>query len=177
MNDKTKSISAIFLILGGLALAIGMFVIFLKQDRKIHSLNDQINEKNVEYANLLKECINDKNKLMEIDSAAAATELKKIRNGEFYLGVSSPSLKNAENLELITALKQEGYNIWYANENTGDLGNIYYYKEGAAMAADLQKLIYDMFPDRNRFKLKIQAGGSGEGIPSTIRDHAILIKL
>lgn len=177
MNDKTKSISAIFLILGGLALAIGMFVVFLKQDRKIHSLNDQINEKNVEYAKLLKDCINDKNKLMEIDSLSAANELKKIKNGEFYLGISSPSLKNAENLELITALKQEGYNIWYANENTGDLGNIYYYKEGATMAVDVQKLIYDMFPDRSRFKLEIQAGGGGDGIPSTIRDHTILIKL
>ena len=176
MQEKTKSISAIALILGGLALMIGMFVIFLNQKNEITALNGQLEAKKLEYANLYEECLENSKKLDNIDKAAVDAQYRKAENGKFHLGISSPSLTNAENLEFITHLKQEGYNIWYMNENTGDLGNIYHYKNGVEMAKNLQSYIFEKFPNRSK-KLDIQQGGNGGGIPASIRDYTILIKL
>jgi hypothetical protein len=184
MDNKKKSIGAIALILIGLFIAIAMFVLFLNQKKEIDNLNTNLEVlnaqfivKNSEYESLYQDCLNKTLELEGIDQAAIAAAAKKAKNGQFHLGISYPSLTKAEGRNLLSLLKNEGYNIWYDNEKTADLGNMYYYKNGAEKAYELQDLIYGMFTDRNRFKLNIKSGGSGSGIPAGIRDNTILIKI
>ena len=177
MNNKTKSIGAIGLIIIGLILAIVMFVIFLKQKEEIANLNTNYLAKSSEYEKLYQDCLEMTKQLEGINQADIAAASKKAENGQFHLGISHPRLTNAEGIELLTLLTNEGFNIWYANEETGDLGNMYYYKNGKNKADEIKEMIYDKFTDRSKFNLNINSGGSGSSIPSGIRDNTILIKI
>lgn len=174
MNNKTKSIGAIGLILGGLILAIVMFVIFLNKEKEISKLNDQLIVKSAEYESLYQDCLKKTEQLEGIDQAEIAAAAKKAENGQFHLGISWPTLTQKEGGDLLVLLKNEGFNIYYENEKTADLGNMYYYNNGVTKAEELKELIYSKFP---RIRLNVKAGGSGSSIPSGIRDNTIIIKI
>ena len=184
MNNKTKSLGAIGLIIGGLLLAIVMFVLFLNQQKEIIRLNDESEElnqqlaaKSIEFEELYVDCLEKTKELEGISQEEVAAAAKKAENGRFHLGISFPTLTNAEGLDLVSQLKTQGYNIWYVNEKKSDLGKMYYYKNGEKKAAELQAFIYSLFSDRSRFKLEKKSGGTGGGIPASIRDNAIIIKI
>lgn len=184
MNQKTQTLGAIGLILVGLVLAIGVFVYFLKQKNEIselrdqaESLNVQLEAKKIEFEELYTDCLEKTRQLEGIDQAEIAAAAKKAENGRFHLGISAPTLTNAEGLELLSVLKNEGFNIWYANEKTGDLGAMYYYQNGESKAAEIKDIIYGLFNDRSRFNLDVKSGGSGSGIPASIRNNTIIIKI
>ena len=184
MNEKSKSLGAIGLILVGLVLSISMFVLFLNQKQKIQTikenaelLNIELDKKNLEYETLYLECLEKTKQLEGINQAEIEEAARVARNGRFHLGISAPSLTRAEGLDLLAQLKNEGYTIWYANEKQGDLGKMYYYENGEEKAEVLKTFIHDMFPDRSRFDLVVNTGGEGSGIPPEIRSNTIIIKI
>lgn len=184
MNEKTQSLTAIGLIIAGLILAISMFVLFLKQKGQIEEmkenaelLNVELDKKNLEYETLYLECLEKTKQLEGINQAEIEEAARVARNGRFHLGISAPTLTNAEGLELLSKLKTEGYTIWYANQKPDDLGKMYYYNNGEQKAEELKELIHGMFPNRNRFDLSVSSGGVGSGIPSEIRANTIIIKI
>ncbi|MFT4568211.1 MAG: hypothetical protein ACI9FN_003180 [Saprospiraceae bacterium] len=112
------------------------------KEEVIEALLKSEKENSEKYTDLYTKCLETKKRLEVIDSVKFEKEIRIAEKGKYRLGISYPSLTNAEALELSTLLKNEGFRIWYANEKTDDLGNMYYYKNWQDKAKEHQGLIY-----------------------------------